>query len=55
VTGNSTLADFGIEGNVSDNKAKMAQSLKDYNNLNLGWLMVEKEGDLIINEHKLYR
>lgn len=50
VTGDSTLADFGIEANVSDNKAKMAQGLKEYKNLNLGWLMVEKESDLINNE-----
>ncbi len=49
VTSPSTLADFGIKESVSDNKAKMAQGLKEYQNLNLGWLMVEKEGDLILN------
>jgi CRISPR-associated protein Cmr4 len=52
VTSPSTLMDFGAKQNltISNDKARMAQGLKEYKNLNLGWLMIEKEGDLIINE-----
>ncbi|CAG0995756.1 CRISPR system Cms endoribonuclease Csm3 [Methanosarcinales archaeon] len=48
VTSPSTLADFGISENVSNDKARMASGLKEFKNLNLGWLMVEKENDLAI-------
>jgi CRISPR-associated protein Cmr4 len=50
VTSPSTLVDFGVKENlaISNDKAKMASGLKEYKNLNLGWLMVEKEGDLLI-------
>ncbi len=52
VTSPSALADFGAKENltVSNDKARMAQGLKEYKNLNLGWMMVEKEGDLLIIE-----
>ena len=49
VTGDSALKDFGITGqSVSDDKAKMSDGLSSYKHLNLGWLMVEKEGELIL-------
>ncbi|HDQ71098.1 MAG TPA: type III-B CRISPR module RAMP protein Cmr4 [Chloroflexi bacterium] len=42
----SALADFGIEGqNVSADQARWSD-ITDQPYLNLGWLMVEKEGDL---------
>ncbi len=46
VTSPSTLADFGITGqSVQDNKAKWPQSLSSNSRLNLGWLMLERDGD----------
>jgi CRISPR-associated protein Cmr4 len=48
VTSPSTLEDYGISETVGENKARMANGLRDYKNLNLGWLMVEKEKELTI-------
>jgi CRISPR-associated protein Cmr4 len=50
VTSPSTLNDFGITGqSVSADGAKMSSGLVEHLNLNLGWLMVEKEGILKLN------
>lgn len=46
VTSPSALEDFGIEGQrVEDNKAKWCGAITSQKHLNLGWLMVEKDGD----------
>ncbi len=50
VTSPAALADFGIEGQeTADDKAKWDTSLAEQRHLNLGWLMVEKDGDLEIS------
>ncbi len=49
VTSPVALADFGIgDQEVVDDKAKWS-GVTGQDHLNLGWLMVEKEGDLILN------
>ena len=51
VTSPSTLADFGIKGQkVDDDKARWSGITGDHKHLNLGWLMVEKGGDLSLND-----
>lgn len=46
VTSPSTLADFGITSpSVQEGKARWPKELTAQGHLNLGWLMVEKEGD----------
>lgn len=46
VTSSSALEDFGIEGQmVEDNKAKWSVGLTSQKHINLGWLMVEKDGE----------
>ncbi|MDM7940461.1 MAG: type III-B CRISPR module RAMP protein Cmr4 [Methanothrix sp.] len=46
VTSPSALNDFRIEGqSVGDNKAKWGGGITSQRHLNLGWLMVEKDGD----------
>lgn len=50
VTSPSALESFGINGQtVSPNQAKW-KGITDQNHLNLGWLMVEKEGELNLND-----
>lgn len=45
VTSPSALEDFGVSGEkVNENKAKWNREITSQNHLNLGWLMVEKDG-----------
>ncbi len=50
VTSPSALADFGIEEQEVDNDKAKWKGITDQNYLNLGWLMVEKGGDLNLND-----
>ena len=51
VTSPSALADFGIKGQkVDDDKARWSGITGNHQHLNLGWLMVEKGGDLNLND-----
>ncbi|MDM7911756.1 MAG: type III-B CRISPR module RAMP protein Cmr4 [Methanotrichaceae archaeon] len=46
VTSPSALEDFGIKDqSVENNKAKWCRAITSQKHLNLGWLMVEKDGD----------
>ncbi len=46
VTSPSALEDFGIKGqSVENNKAKWGGAVTSQKHLNLGWLMVEKDGE----------
>ncbi|MEA3309148.1 MAG: type III-B CRISPR module RAMP protein Cmr4 [Chloroflexota bacterium] len=49
VTSPATLSDFGIEQRVTGDQARWNDNVTDQKRLNLGWLMVEKEGDLTLS------
>ena len=45
ITSPSALADFGIEQRIAGDQARWSANITKQKRLNLGWLMVEKEGD----------
>ena len=51
VTSPSALADFGVKGQVvaQKDKARWSANITKQQHLNLGWLLVEKEGDLTLS------
>lgn len=49
ITSPSALADFGIARQVGEDKARWGQGITEQGHLNLGWLMVEKEGSLSLD------
>lgn len=50
VTSPSALAEFGIIENLVADEAKMTKGLNKYPYLNLGWLMVKKGGEFVIDK-----
>lgn len=54
VTSPSALEDFGIQGQiVEEGKAKWPEGLTNQQHLNLGWLMVKKQGNLNVSQLNL--
>ncbi|RMF34526.1 MAG: type III-B CRISPR module RAMP protein Cmr4 [Chloroflexi bacterium] len=50
VTGPSALADFGLKDHKVANDEARWSGITEQKHLNLGWLMVEKEGDLTLSD-----
>ncbi len=53
VTSPSALAEFGITENLGADEAKMTKGLNKYAYLNLGWLMIKKGGEFVLDKLKL--
>lgn len=50
VTSPSALAEFGIIENLGGDEAKMTKGLNKYPYLNLGWLMIKKGGEIVMDK-----
>jgi CRISPR-associated protein Cmr4 len=50
VTSPSALAEFGIIENLDADEAKMTKGVNKYPYLNLGWLMVKKGGEFVLDK-----
>lgn len=50
ITSPSALAEFSIIENLSADEAKMTKGLNKYPYLNLGWLMIKKGGEFVLDK-----